>query len=43
MILNIRDYNIRNCIENKRFLGFFDGLTASNPVQLDFFENRPPL
>ena len=29
--------NIRNCITNYRFLGFFDGLTASNPLQLDFF------
>ena len=28
---------------NYRFLGIFDGLTASNPVQLNFFENRPPL
>ena len=35
--------NRRNCIMNYRFLGIFDGLTASNPVQLNFFENRPPL
>ena len=33
--------NIRNSITNYRFLGFFDGLTASNPLPLDFFENRP--
>ena len=32
-----------SCITKSRFLGFFDGLTASNPVQLDFFENRPLL
>ena len=30
--------NIRNCITNYRFLGFFDGVTVSNPVQLDFFK-----
>ena len=30
--------NIRNCITNYRFLGFFDGLTASNPLQLDFLK-----
>ena len=35
--------NIRNSITNYRFLGFFDGLTASNPLPLDFFENRPLL
>ena len=35
--------NIRNSITNYRFLGFFDGLTGSNPVPLDFFENRPLL
>ena len=33
--------NIRNSVTNYRFLGFFGGLTASNPVPLDFFENRP--
>ena len=27
--------NIGNCIMNYRFLGIFDGLTASNPVQLN--------
>ena len=32
-----------SCITKSRFLGFFDGLTASNPVPLDFFENRPLL
>ena len=35
--------NIRNSITNYRFLGFLDGLTASNPLPLDFFENRPLL
>ena len=35
--------NIRNAITNYRFLGFFDGLTTSNPLPLDFFENRPLL
>ena len=35
--------NIRNSITNYRFLGFFDGLTPSNPLPLDFFENRPLL
>ena len=32
--------NIRNCITNYRFLGIFDGLTASNPVQIDFFSKQ---
>ena len=32
--------NIRNSITNYRFLGFFDGLTASDPLPLDFFESR---
>ena len=32
--------NIRNCITNYRFLGIFDGLTASNPVQMDFFSKQ---
>ena len=35
--------NIRNSITNCWFLGFFDGLTASNPVPLDLFESRPLL
>ena len=35
--------NIRNSITKYRFLDFFGGLTASNPVPLDFFENRPLL
>ena len=35
--------NIRNSIRNYTFLGFFDGLTASNPLLLDVFENRPLL
>ena len=35
--------NIRNSVTNYRFLGFFDGLIALNPLPLNFFENRPLL
>ena len=43
-IINLRGVStklnkyIRNSITNYRFLGFFDGLTASNPVPLDFLK-----
>ena len=32
--------NIGDCITNNRFLDFFDGLTTSNRVRSDFYENR---
>ena len=34
------DINIRDCIPNNRFLDFFDGLTTSNRVRSDSYENR---
>ena len=32
--------NIRDCMTINRFLDFFDGLTSSNRVRSDFYENR---